>query len=148
ELDKVKELFVQMMKIKNCNALLFQPMASGMELFAGIIKEGDFGHILLCGLGGIYIEVLKDVSNALLPINENEALSMIKSLKSYALIKGIRGGKGVDEVAFAGILLKLSELIKAVPEIVEMDLNPLLGNDEEIFAVDARVKIERINNGI
>ena len=55
---------------------------------------------------------------------------------------------GVDEVAFAGILLKLSELIKVVPEIIEMDLNPLLGNDKEIFAVDARVRIEKINNGI
>ncbi len=148
ELDKVKELFVQMMKIKNCNALLFQPMASGMELFAGVKKEGDFGHIILCGLGGIYIEVLKDVSNALLPINGDEARSMIKALKSYALIKGVRGETGVDEVSFAGILLKLSELIKAVPEIVEMDLNPLLGNDKEIFAVDARVRIERINNGV
>jgi acetyltransferase len=123
-------------------------MASGMELFAGVKKEGDFGHILLCGLGGIYIEVLKDVSNALLPINEDEARSMIKELKSYALIKGVRGETGVDEVVFAGILLKLSELIKAVPEIVEMDLNPLLGNDKEIFAVDARVRIERINSGI
>ncbi len=142
-LDKVKKLFVQMMKIDNCNAILFQPMASGMELFAGIKKEGDFGHILLCGLGGIYIEVLKDVSSALLPINKNEAINMIKALKSYALIKGIRGRKGVDEVAYAGILLKLSELIKVVPEIVEMDLNPLLASDKEIFAVDARVRIER-----
>ncbi|MCD6597574.1 MAG: acetate--CoA ligase family protein [Bacteroidales bacterium] len=147
-MDKVKELFTQMMKIKNCNAILFQPMASGMEFFAGIKKEGDFGHMLLCGLGGIYIEVLKDVSSALLPINENEAHNMIKTLKSYALIKGVRGGKGVDEVVFAGILLKLSELIREVPEIVEMDLNPLLANEKEIFAVDARVRIERINNGI
>jgi acetyltransferase len=143
EIEEVKSQFRRMMEIEGCTAVLFQPMMSGLELFAGVKKEGEFGHMLFFGLGGIYIEVLKDVTNALIPINETEAGNMIKRLKSYALIKGVRGEKGVDEKVLAGILLKLSDLIRTVPEIVEMDLNPLLGKADTVFAVDARIKIDK-----
>ena len=135
--------FERMMQIPESHGVLFQPMASGLELFAGIKKENNFGHLILCGLGGIYIEVLKDISTGLLPLSRKEAVDMIRNLRSYELIKGVRGEQGVNENIFVNILLQLSALIQVAPEIVELDLNPLLGTSDEITAVDARIKIEK-----
>jgi acyl-CoA synthetase (NDP forming) len=118
-------------------------MAKGTELFAGVKSEGSFGHLVLAGLGGIFIEVLKDVSAGLVPINGSEANSMIRSLKSYKIIEGVRGKEGVDERGFAEIICRLSSLVEEAPEIVEMDLNPLLGTANEVVAVDARIRIEK-----
>jgi acetyltransferase len=118
-------------------------MKSGTELFIGAKKEGEFGHLVLCGLGGIYIEVLKDTSAALAPIAKEEALEMIHRLKSYKIIQGIRNQKGINEALFADIITKISQLVTIAPEIVELDLNPLLGNSKEIVAVDARISIEK-----
>jgi acyl-CoA synthetase (NDP forming) len=97
--------------------------------------------MILCGLGGIFIEVLKDVSAGLVPLSQAEALSMIRSLKSYKIIQGVRGQEGVSEDKFAEIILRLSALLEAAPEIVEMDLNPLLGRGDRLLAVDARINI-------
>lgn len=137
--------FERMMQIDGSTGVLFQPMASGLELFAGIKEEGDFGHLILCGLGGIFIEVLKDFSIGLVPINKKEAKGMISGLRSYKLIEGVRGQPGVDENVFVNILLRLSALIQIAPEIVELDLNPLLGAEDKIFAVDARIRVEKSN---
>jgi acetyltransferase len=94
-------------------------------------------------MGGIFIEVFKDVAAALAPLSEKEAFAMIRSLKSYKIIQGARGHKGVNEDAFAGILIRLSALLQAAPEITELDLNPLLGDENTIRAVDARIRIMR-----
>ena len=131
------------MKIEGATSVLIQPMKKGIELFIGAKKEDKFGHLILCGLGGIYIEVLKDVQAALAPVSNNEAVEMIHNLKSYKIIQGVRNQKGVNEIIFAEIIEKLSNLVTIAPEIVELDLNPLLGNSEEVFAVDARIKIEK-----
>ena len=140
EQDARKE-FNRMMKIQDTTAVLIQPMLSGLELFVGAKKEGDFGHMILCGLGGVYIEVLKDVSSVLSPVSKSEAVSMIQSLKSYKLIQGVRGKEGVNEDKFAEIICKLSALLETAPEIEELDLNPLLGTTKQIIAVDARIRI-------
>lgn len=141
--DKVSLEFRRMMKIKDVEAVLIQPMISGQELFAGAIKEGDFGHLIMTGLGGVFIEVLQDVNTALAPLNRREAEEMISSLKGYKILKGARGQKGVDVKAFQDVLLRLSALLEAAPEIVELDINPLMGTAETVRAVDARIKIER-----
>ncbi len=138
----VKE-FERMIKIKDTTAILMQPMLKGTELFVGAKQEPGFGHMVLCGMGGIFIEVLKDVSSALSPVSEVEAVHMIRSLKSYAIIKGVRGQKPINEAAFVETIRRLSALIEAAPEIVELDLNPLLGNEKEVVAVDARVRVEK-----
>ncbi|MFA6924954.1 MAG: acetate--CoA ligase family protein [Bacteroidales bacterium] len=135
--------FDRMLKIKDTTAILIQPMLSGIELFAGAKFEDKFGHLILCGLGGIFIEVLKDVSSGLSPLSKNEALKMIRKLKSYKIIQGARGKEGVDENVFAEIIVRLSALVKAAPEITEMDLNPLLGTGKKIVAVDARINIKK-----
>jgi acetyltransferase len=141
--DTVLREFDRMMGIKDTTAVLIQPMLSGTELFAGAKYEPRYGHMILCGMGGIFIEVLKDVSAGLSPLSKEEALSMIRRLKSYKIIQGVRGQKGISEEVLAGILLKLSALLEAAPEIRELDFNPLLGKEEKILAVDARIRIER-----
>lgn len=142
-LEKVVSEFERMIQIKETTAILMQQMLSGTELFAGAKKEPKFGHIILCGLGGIFIEVLKDVSSALIPIGKSEALGMIHSLKSYKIIQGVRGQKPIDELAFAETICRLSALLDVAPEIAEVDLNPLLGSDLGVVAVDARIRIEK-----
>ncbi len=141
--EKLIDAFDKIMKIDGAKAVLIQPMKKGIELFIGAKKEDKFGHLVLCGLGGIYIEVLKDVQAALAPISNEEASEMIRNLKSYKIIQGIRNQKGVNETVFAEIISKVSNLLTAAPEIVELDLNPLLGTSEEILAVDARICIEK-----
>ena len=141
--EKLSYAFDKIMEIDGATAVLIQPMKKGIELFIGAKKEDKFGHLVLCGLGGIYIEVLKDVQASLAPISNEEASEMIRNLKSYKIIQGIRNQKGVNEVLFAEIIAKVSNLLTAAPEIVELDLNPLLGTSEEILAVDARICIEK-----
>jgi len=135
--------FERMIKIKDTTSILIQPMLSGIELFAGAKKEDKFGHMVLCGLGGIFIEVLKDVNSGLAPLTKDEATQMIRSLKSYGIIKGARGQEGVNEEIFADIVERLSALVTVAPEIFEMDLNPLLGKKDKVVAVDARIRIEK-----
>jgi acetate---CoA ligase (ADP-forming) len=134
--------FDRMIRIKDTTGILIQPMHSGIELFIGAKHEGKFGHLVLCGLGGIFIEVLKDVSAGLVPVGEEEALSMIRQLKGYKIIRGVRGQPGVNEVKFAEIIIRLSALLKAAPEIMELDFNPLLGKGDDIIVVDSRINIK------
>ena len=132
-----------MMKIENTTAILLQQMLSGTELFVGAKYENNFGHIVLCGLGGIFVEVLKDVSFNMVPISKLEATEMIQSLKGYKMIQGVRGQKGVNELLFAATIEKVSALLHFAPEIIEMDINPLLGNPTKVVAVDARIRIKK-----
>jgi acetyltransferase len=118
-------------------------MLSGTELFVGAKYEPKFGHIILCGLGGIFIEVFKDVASGLVPVSRQEALAMIKRLKAYKIIKGVRGQQGIDENVFADIITRLSALLMTAPEIIELDINPLLGKKDKIIAVDARINIRK-----
>jgi len=133
----------RMMQLPEVTGILVQPMLKGQELFLGATYEERFGHVVLCGLGGIFVEVLKDVSYGLAPLSYEETFSMIRSLRGYALIKGTRGQKGIDEQQYADIIVRLSVLLRFAKEIKEMDINPLLGTDKGLFAVDARIRIEK-----
>lgn len=133
--------FNRMMKIPETTSILLQPMLSGTQLFIGAKKEDKFGHLIMCGLGGIFVEAIGDVTTALSPVSKKEATSMIKSLKGYKLIEGTRGQEGVNEFLFMDSIRRVSALCNAAPEIFEMDLNPLLGNSKQVIAVDARIRI-------
>ena len=141
--DTVRKEFDRMMQIGDTTGILLQPMVSGTEIFIGANREASFGHMVMCGLGGIFIEVLRDVSSALAPVSRTEAFEMIRGLRSYGIIKGTRGQEGVDENAFAETITRVSALVDAAPEIAEMDLNPLMGNPREVVAVDARMRIDK-----
>jgi len=135
--------FHRMKQIKGVKSVLVQQMLSGTELFIGAKYEPRFGHIILCGLGGIFVEVLGDVSSGLAPLTFNEAESMIRSLKSYKIIRGTRGKPGINELRFAEIIVRLSSLLRYATEIKEVDLNPLIGSCDDITVVDARIRIEK-----
>ena len=139
----LNDSFDKLMQIEGAKSVLIQPMIKGMELFIGAKKEGNYPHIILCGLGGIFVEVLKDISASMVPITEHDALKMIRGLKAYPVLKGVRGQKGINIKKYAEIIIKISELLCMAPEISELDLNPLLGNEKEILAVDARIRIEK-----
>jgi acetate---CoA ligase (ADP-forming) len=140
----VEAEFRRMMKLPEVTAILIQKMISGMELFCGAKREGRFGHMVMAGMGGIFIEVFKDVATSLVPVSEQEAVAMIRSLKSYKIMKGARGSKGISEEAFSKVITSLSDLLAEAPEIFEMDINPLLGSGDSIVAVDARIRIQAI----
>ena len=135
--------FERMMRIEGATGVLVQKMLHGRELFIGAKYEPRFGHIVLCGLGGIFVETLKDVSSGLAPLSYGEALSMLRSLRAYKIIKGARGQQGVNERKFAEIIVRLSTLLRFATEIKEMDINPLLADGDDIVAVDARIRIEK-----
>ena len=135
--------FDRMMKIQDATGVMVQKMLKGTELFIGAKYEERFGHVVLCGLGGIFVEVLKDVSSGLAPLSYDEAYSMIHSLRGYKIIKGTRGLKGLNEQKYAEIIVRLSTLLRFATEIKEMDINPLLADDKEVVAVDARILIEK-----
>ncbi len=138
--------FERMMKIEGATGVMVQKMLKGTELFIGAKYEQRFGHVVLCGLGGIFVEVLKDVSSGLAPLSYPEAYSMIRSLRAYKIIKGTRGQQGINEQRYAEIIVRLSTLLRFATEIKEMDINPLLADDKDVIAVDARILIEK--NGI
>jgi acetyltransferase len=135
--------FDRMMQIPDATAVMVQKMIRGTELFIGAKYEPRFGHVVLCGLGGIFVEVLKDVSSGLAPLSYDEAYSMIHSLRGYKILKGTRGQKGINERKYAEIIVRLSTLLRFATEIKEMDINPLLADDNDVIAVDARILVEK-----
>ena len=124
-------------------AVEMYPMLDGIDVYIGAIKDAKFGHQIFFGLGGIFIEVLKDVQSSLAPITADEAKEMLKQLKGYKILQGVRGQEGVNIDLYADQVARVSALVQAAPEIAEMDLNPLLGNPRYVTAVDARIRIEK-----
>jgi len=141
--DMVRKEFARLMKIKGTTAVLMAEQAEGLELFIGASYQDKFGHVMLCGMGGIFVEVFKDVTSGLAPLTFPEAHSMIRNLKAYKIINGYRGMEGVNKDKFAEIIVRLSSMLRFAVEIKEMDLNPLLGKGDRILAVDARIRIEK-----
>ena len=139
--DAVKENFNRLIGIRNATGVELSQMEHGLEVLIGVKKEPGFGHIITCGLGGIFVEILNDIQYALAPIAKSEALRMIRSLKSYKLIQGARGKEGISEEVFADVICKVSDLLTIVPEIEEMDLNPLMGRGHHLSAVDVVIKM-------
>ena len=133
----------RMMQIPDATAIMVQKMIKGTELFIGAKYEPRFGHVVLCGLGGIFVEVLKDVSSGLAPLSMEEAENMIHSLRGYKILKGTRGQKGINQRKYAEIIVRLSTLLRFATEIKEMDINPLLADEENVIAVDARILVEK-----
>ncbi len=135
--------FDRMMQIEGVTAVMVQKMLKGTELFIGAKYEQRFGHVVLCGLGGIFVEVLRDVSSGLAPLSYEEAENMIHSLRAYKILKGTRGQQGINQRKFAEIIVRLSTLLRFATEIKEMDINPLLADGDDIVAVDARILVDK-----
>jgi acyl-CoA synthetase (NDP forming) len=141
-LAEAEQAYDHMMKIKGATGVLLQSMVSGTEMILGVSREGSFGHLIMFGLGGIYTEVLKDVRFALAPLNSSESMEMVQGIRSFPILEGVRGQEAVDIEKVADNLQRLGLLVTDFPQIKEMDINPLKGTGDALFAVDARVILE------
>ena len=143
DLDTVSKEFDRLMAIKDTYAVEMYPMLDGTDVYIGAIRDDKFGHQVFFGLGGIFIEVLKDVQSALAPITAAEAKEMLTKLRGYKILQGVRGQEPVNIDLYADQIARVSALVQAAPEIAEMDLNPLLGNPRYVTAVDARIRLQK-----
>jgi len=119
---------------------MFQP---GTEVIIGTSKDPQFGPVIMFGLGGIFVELLKDVSFRVIPVERRDAQEMIKEIKGYPLLQGYRGKEPANLSALVEIILKISKLIEENPQIKELELNPVLAYQNKAVAVDARIILER-----
>jgi acetyltransferase len=116
-------------------------LPGGRELIIGATAAQDLGHLVMFGLGGIYVEVLKDVVFKIAPVTRHEAREMLKSIKTAALLDGIRGEKGIDKEKVVDLIQRISLLLTDLPMIQEMDLNPIMAFEDAVYAVDGRIRI-------
>ena len=114
----------------------------GVEVIVGMSKDAQFGPVLMFGLGGIFVEILKDVSFRIVPLTRKDAASLIREIKGYPLLEGYRGAPAVDVQSLEDLLLKLSGFVLEYPEIKELDLNPIFAYSNGNLAVDARIILE------
>ncbi len=116
-------------------------LPGGRELIIGATAERGLGHLVMFGLGGIYVEVLKDVSFKIAPVTRVEAGEMLTSIKTAALLDGVRGEKGIDRGAVINLIQRVSQLLNDLPMIQEMDMNPVMAFEKGVYAVDGRIRI-------
>lgn len=142
--DAVKSVVMEMEKKLAADDLKFfvqKHMPDGLEVILGAKAEEGLGHLIMFGMGGIYVEVLKDVVFDITPVSATEARDMISSIKMAPLLEGVRGEKGVDQKALVEIIQRLSQLVTDLDDIKEMDLNPVIAYEDSVFVVDARISI-------
>jgi acetyltransferase len=125
--------------------LVQEMVKKGQEVILGMTRDPRFGPLMMFGMGGIFVEVLKDVAFYLAPLTADEARQMLTSTKTYQMLKGVRGQEGVDIDAIAEALQRLSQLVTEFPQIQEMDINPLVVGPPGTtpIAVDARISVEK-----
>jgi len=131
-------------KHRFCVLFIVLMIPKGKEVILGMAKDPDFGPMLMFGLGGIYVEVLKDVAFRIAPIDKREANTMINEIRSFPLLRGVRGEEPADMQSIVDSLVKLSQLVTDFPEIIEMDINPLMVMPigKGAVAVDCRISVE------
>lgn len=137
------DTFDLLLRIPGAKGVLVQEMVKGEELYCGAVKQGEFGHVVLCGLGGVFLELIRDTASALAPISQKEADRMVESLKGYALFEGYRNRKALNKEKYTDIIRRVGALVHIVSEIAELDLNPVIANEEQMTVVDVRIRIEK-----
>ncbi len=121
-----------------------QTMAKpGVEVIIGMSKDAQFGPVLMFGLGGVLVEILKDVSFRIVPLLKRDAKEMVRDIKGFPLLQGYRGSEPVDVENLENMLLKVSDFVEKTPEVKELDLNPIFAYKDGAVAVDARVILEK-----
>lgn len=144
--NAVKQTVAQMKKAISAPDLRFfvqKYLPGGLELIMGAKAEEGLGHAVVFGLGGIHVEVMKDVAFSLTPVSAPEARQMLADIKAAPLLSGVRGQKGVSQERLVEILQRLSQLLSDLPEIQEMDLNPIMAFGDKAFVVDARISLSK-----
>ena len=118
-----------------------QMLKGGQEVMVGAVTDPSFGKMIAFGIGGILVEVMKDITFRMAPVGKKDALSMLDSIGAAEVLRGVRGAKGVDRAALADIIAKVSKLVIDFPEILEVDLNPIFATEKGARAVDVRIVI-------
>jgi acyl-CoA synthetase (NDP forming) len=118
-----------------------QMVERGVETFVGATRDPSFGPILGFGIGGVNVELWKDVVFRVAPLRDIDARAMIDQIRARALLEGFRGGPTVDKAALADVLLRVGALLAEHPEVVELDINPLVASESGAIAVDARIRV-------
>lgn len=120
-----------------------QPMAKpGTEVIVGMTTDAQFGPVMMFGLGGIMVEVLKDVAFRIVPLEARDARQMVREIRGFPVLEGVRGQAGADIAALESLILRVSSFVEQHPEIAELDLNPVLAYPDGALAVDARVVLK------
>jgi acyl-CoA synthetase (NDP forming) len=140
--DEAEAAWNELLSIEGAAGVLVQEMVEGVEVILGAIREGDFGHLVAFGLGGIFTEVLRDVRFGLAPLSRAESMGMIRSIRGYPLLEGVRGMQGLSVDRLADQLIRLSRLVTDFPRIRELDLNPVKGFGSNLLVVDARMSLD------
>lgn len=138
-LRQARAVFGKMKKIKGFEKVVVQKMLKGTELIIGGKRDVQFGPTVIVGLGGIYVEILQDFAIGICPLNSKNADEMLKQLKTYKILQGARTKKAVNFAELKKLMLKVSRLMENEPNVLELDLNPVIANKKEAVAVDARV---------
>jgi acyl-CoA synthetase (NDP forming) len=129
----------------NIEGISVQPMGKpGTEVIIGVINDPSFGHTIMFGLGGVFVEVLKDVAFRIIPIDESDAEDMINEIKGKKLLEGYRGQEPADVATLQQMLLKLSDFVNDTPEIQEIDMNPVFAYRDGAVVVDARIILSTV----
>jgi hypothetical protein len=121
--------------------VLVQPQGQGVELVVGGLRDPQFGPVVLAGLGGVLVEARDDVALAVAPVDEAAAIALLRSLRGSAVLDGPRGQPAVDVPAVARVIVRVGRLLADVPEVLELDLNPVLAGDPGCVAVDWRIRV-------
>jgi acetyl coenzyme A synthetase (ADP forming)-like protein len=119
-----------------------QMLRGGQEVIVGAVSDDSFGKLVAFGLGGVLVEILKDITFRLAPATKEDALSMLDGIQAAEMLKGVRGGKPVDRESLADLIQRVSELVSDFPEIVEMDLNPVFATPQGVTAADVRILVD------
>ena len=141
-LDEARAAWDELARIEGASGCLVQQMVPGMEVIVGASREEGYGHLVAFGLGGIYTEALKDVQFRLAPLSHQEAQGMIRAIRALPLITGVRGQPGMNLDALEDTLVRVSLLVSQFAGIREMDLNPVKGFGDALYAVDARIILD------
>ncbi len=129
------------LEIDDLKFLIQKYLPNGMEVILGAKAEEGLGHLIMFGIGGIYVDILKDVVFKLTPVTPFEAREMLSAIQGAPILKGVRGEKGVDQEGIIEIILRLSQMVHELPSIQEMDLNPIIAYEDQVLVVDARITV-------
>ncbi len=144
--DDILETIGQKYPEAKIQGVSVQKMARpGVEVIIGISKDAQFGPVIMFGLGGVLVEILKDVSFRIVPLAQRDAREMIREIKGYPLLEGYRGQEPVDVANLEELILKVSNFVEQNPEVEELDLNPIFAYGDGAVAVDARIILEAVS---